>query len=1018
MQHIPPNGWESNHPCVPIIKSRQTLPTLPLCNFLLWVLLGVLTFPCCVHCLIFKVGILGPWNCDPVYYRALPTSAARLAVSRINGDPGLDLGLTMDFIVLQEPCETSKALTAYIYYDTSANAFVGPTNPGYCVAASLLAKNWDKALFSFSCISYGLERTTGYPTFARTVPFPVDVLFTVFKHFRWASSAVVSSNEDIWIDTAGRVAAGLRSKGLPVGLVTAMGLNDTEVESTLRKIQNAGEIRVIIMCMHSILVGGEYQATFLTKAHKMGMTSGKYVFVPYDTLHYSVPYSNVSHLALQNNSLLRKAYDAVLTITVASELLSFNEAFTAAKRSQEVTLPVEADVYYTLQVNPLFGTIYNSIYLLARSIHNARKAGMLLSGSNLAYFSKNTSFNGFNQKVLVDTSGEVKTNYVILDSDSRSSQLYQAYIVDLKAGELRFAGRSIHFPGGSPPTADSGCWFDENEQLLSLNGPNRILLTLEDLTFINPQLSKKASGNQSVLIEGGVITCFFCLLQMKDLRNENVNPFLGFFLDCFMFAVVTEHCSRGSLQDLLRNEDVKLDWMFKSSLLLDLIKGMKYLHHREFPHGRLKSRNCVVDGRFVLKITDYGFNELLESQKASFEEPPPEELFWTAPEFLRDLTNFHKGTYKGDVYSFSIILQEVVVRGPPYCMLDLPPEEIIRKVKKPPPMCRPTVAPDQAPLECIQLMKQCWSEQPDRRPTFDEIFDRFKIINKGKKTNIIDSMLRMLEQYSSNLEDLIRERTEELEVEKQRTEKLLSEMLPPSVAEALKTGVSVEPEYFDQVTIYFSDIVGFTTISSLSDPIEVVDLLNDLYTLFDAVLSNHDVYKVETIGDAYMVASGLPKRNGNKHAAEVANMSLNILSSVGSFHMRHMPDVPVRIRIGIHSGPCVAGVVGLTMPRYCLFGDTVNTASRMESTGLPYRIHVNCSTVKILRSLNDGYKIEVRGKTELKGKGIEETYWLVGKTNFAKPLPKPPEIRPGEDNHGLKPEEIAAYRRKKAEKKA
>ncbi|XP_014866140.1 PREDICTED: retinal guanylyl cyclase 2-like isoform X2 [Poecilia mexicana] len=1097
MQHIPPNGWDSNHPCVPIIKSRQTLPTLPLCNFLLWVLLGVLTFPCCVHCLIFKVGILGPWNCDPVYYRALPTAAARLAVSRINGDPGLDLGLTMDFIVLQEPCETSKALTAYIYYDSSANAFVGPTNPGYCVAASLLAKNWDKALFSFSCITYELERMSGYPTFARTVPFPVDVLFTVFKHFRWASSAVVSSNEDIWLDTAGRVASGLRRKGLPVGLVTAMGLNDTEVESTLRKIQNAGEIRVIIMCMHSILVGGEYQATFLTIAHKMGMTSGNYVFVPYDTLHYSVPYSNVSHLALQNNSLLRKAYDSVLTITVASELLSFNEAFTAAKRSQEMTLPVEAE-----QVNPLFGTIYNSIYLLARSIHNARKAGMLLSGSNLAYFSKNTSFNGFNQKVLVDTSGEVKTNYVILDSDSRSSQLYQAYIVDLKAGELRFAGRSIHFPGGSPPTADSRCWFDENvictggvevsyiiivlavilslavgglfitiyirrrlQQIQLIKGPNRILLTLEDLTFINPQLSKKkitledlsesrsaldeksadpshsVNSMQTATHENSNVAVYEgdwvwlkkfeegqfkemkqsttkIFTKMKDLRNENVNPFLGFFLDCFMFAVVTEHCSRGSLQDLLRNEDVKLDWMFKSSLLLDLIKGMKYLHHREFPHGRLKSRNCVVDGRFVLKITDYGFNELLESQKASFEEPPPEELFWTAPEFLRDHTNFRKGTYKGDIYSFSIILQEVVVRGPPYCMLDLPPEEIIRKVKKPPPMCRPTVAPDQAPLECIQLMKQCWSEQPDRRPTFDEIFDRFKIINKGKKTNIIDSMLRMLEQYSSNLEDLIRERTEELEVEKQRTEKLLSEMLPPSVAEALKTGASVEPEYFDQVTIYFSDIVGFTTISSLSDPIEVVDLLNDLYTLFDAVLSNHDVYKVETIGDAYMVASGLPKRNGNKHAAEIANMSLNILSSVGSFHMRHMPDVPVRIRIGIHSGPCVAGVVGLTMPRYCLFGDTVNTASRMESTGLPYRIHVNCSTVNILRSLNEGYKIEVRGKTELKGKGIEETYWLVGKTNFAKPLPKPPEIRPGEDNHGLKPEEIAAYRRKKAEKKA
>uniref|UniRef100_A0A3B4ZB35 Guanylate cyclase n=1 Tax=Stegastes partitus TaxID=144197 RepID=A0A3B4ZB35_9TELE len=1083
MQHFPPNFrgalWESNHPCAPIIKSRPTLPSLPFYNLLLWVFLGVLTFPCCVRCLIFKVGVLGPWNCDPVYFRALPATAARLAVSRINGDLSLDLGLKMDFIILQEPCETSKALTAYIYYENLADAFVGPTNPGYCIAASLLAKTWDKALFSYGCVTYELDRVAAYPTFSTTVPFPTDVLFTVLKHFRWASVVVVSSNEDIWMDTAGRVATALRSKGLPVGLVTSIGMNETEVENTLRRIQDAGDVKVIIMCMHSLLVGGEQQGAFLLKAQAMGLTSGKYVFVPYDTLHYSLPYTNISYFTLQNDSRLKEAYDAVLTITVASEPLSFNEAFVAAKRREEVTLP--------LQVNPLFGTIYNSIYLLAKSIHNARRAGMQLSGSNLAYFTKNTTFTGFNQKVKVDTGGEVKTNYVILDSDNRGSQLYQTYLVDLTSGKLRFAGRSINFPGGSPPPSDSSCWFDKTaictggtivlavilalavggiaislyirrrlQQIQLVKGPNRILLNLEDLTFINPQLSKKkitledlsesksaleeksADRSHSVnsmqtathettnvaVYEGDWVwlkkfeeghfkevkqSTTKIFTKMKDLRNENVNPFLGFFLDCSMFAVVTEHCSRGSLEDLLRNEDVKLDWMFKSSLVLDLIKGMKYLHHRDFPHGRLKSRNCVVDGRFVLKITDYGFNELLESQKAPLEEPLPEDLFWTAPEFLRDLAISRKGTYKGDVYSFSIILQEVVVRGPPYCMLGLPPEEIIRKVKKPPPMCRPTVAPDQAPLECIQLMKQCWSELPDRRKNFLALF--FSQINQFKDFHIFNLIL-MLEQYSSNLEDLIRERTEELEVEKQRTEKLLSEMLPPSVAEALKTGATVEPEYFDQVTIYFSDIVGFTTISSLSDPIEVVDLLNDLYTLFDAVLSNHDVYKVETIGDAYMVASGLPKRNGNKHAAEIANMSLNILSSVGTFHMRHMPDVPVRIRIGIHSGPCVAGVVGLTMPRYCLFGDTVNTASRMESTGLPYRIHVNMSTVKILHSLNEGYKIDVRGKTELKGKGIEETYWLVGKTNFTKPLPKPPEIRPGDNWQEMVTEEIKTLFRK------
>ncbi|CAL8360912.1 unnamed protein product [Merluccius merluccius] len=1084
--------WESNHLCTPIVKSRHN--PLPFYNFLIWILLGVLTFPCCVRCLIFKVGVLGPWNCDPLYSRALPSVAAKLAVERINEDFSLDLGLKMDFVVLQEPCETSKALTTFVYYEKMADAFIGPTNTGYCTAATLLATNWDKAIFSYGCVNYELDKDTTYPTFARTLPSPFRVLFMVLKYFRWANIGIVSSNEDIWVEAARKLANALRRQGLPVGIVTSMGTNETEVERTMQRIQETIDLKVIIMCMHSALVGGEQQATFLLKAHELGLTQGQYVFVPYDALLYSLPYSNTSYDTLNNSSELRKAYDAVLTITVESEVMSFYQALNMAKLSEELPATLEPQ-----QVNPLFGTIYNSIYLLAKSINNIRRAGIRLSASNLAYFTRNSTFNGFNQKIRVNAQGKGTTNYVILDTDGVGSQLYPTYLVDPASKKVRFAGRSINFPGGSPPASDSSCWFDKSvtctggveliyvmvifiviailaiggialslfirrriQQIQLFKGPNRILLTLEDLTFINPQLSKRkitledlsesksaiedksmksAERSHSVnsiqttthettnvaVYEGDWVwlkkfedghfkevkqSTTKIFTKMKDLRNENVNPFLGFFCDCSMFAVVTEHCSRGSLQDLLRNEDVKLDWMFKSSLLLDLIKGMKYLHHKDFPHGRLKSRNCVVDGRFVLKITDYGFNELLESQKSPKEEHTPEELFWTAPEFLRDPESSRRGTYKGDVYSFAIILQEVVVRGPPYCMLDLPPEEIIRKVKKPPPMCRPTVAPDQAPLECIQLMKQCWSELPDRRPAFDEIFSQFKIINKGKKTNIIDSMLRMLEQYSSNLEDLIRERTEELEVEKQRTEKLLSEMLPPSVAEALKTGTTVEPEYFDQVTIYFSDIVGFTTISSLSDPIEVVDLLNDLYTLFDAVLCNHDVYKVETIGDAYMVSSGLPKRNGNKHAAEIANMSLNILSSVGSFKMRHMPDVPVRIRIGIHSGSCVAGVVGLTMPRYCLFGDTVNTASRMESTGLPYRIHVNISTVKILNSLNEGYKIDVRGKTELKGKGIEETYWLVGKANFAKPLPKPPDINPGDNWQLMVTEEIKTIFRK------
>jgi guanylate cyclase 2F len=186
-----------------------------------------------------------------------------------------------------------------------------------------------------------------------------------------------------------------------------------------------------------------------------------------------------------------------------------------------------------------------------------------------------------------------------------------------------------------------------------------------------------------------------------------------------------------------------------------------------------------------------------------------------------------------------------------------------------------------------------------------------------------------------------------------------------TVAESLMSGGTVLPESFDMVTIYFSDIVGFTTISAYSSPFEVVQLLNDLYTMFDDICDDFDVYKVETIGDAYMVVSGLPIRNGNKHAGEIATMALNLLHHCGKFKIRHLPGIPLRLRIGLHSGACVSGVVGSKMPRYCLFGDTVNTASRMESTSQAYRIHVSQSCATILDEIG-GYQLELRGETELK----------------------------------------------------
>ncbi|XP_071803655.1 atrial natriuretic peptide receptor 1-like [Asterias amurensis] len=127
-----------------------------------------------------------------------------------------------------------------------------------------------------------------------------------------------------------------------------------------------------------------------------------------------------------------------------------------------------------------------------------------------------------------------------------------------------------------------------------------------------------------------------------------------------------------------------------------------------------------------------------------------------------------------------------------------------------------------------------------------------------------------------------------------------------------------------------------------------------------------------------MVVSGLPIRNGNAHAREIGNMALALLDAVGTFKVRHRPEWNLRLRAGVHSGACVAGVVGLKMPRYCLFGDTVNTASRMESNGEALKIHISSSTAKILEEFNE-FQILERGEIEMKGKGKQRTFWLVGR---------------------------------------
>ncbi|CAG5136593.1 unnamed protein product, partial [Candidula unifasciata] len=222
-----------------------------------------------------------------------------------------------------------------------------------------------------------------------------------------------------------------------------------------------------------------------------------------------------------------------------------------------------------------------------------------------------------------------------------------------------------------------------------------------------------------------------------------------------------------------------------------------------------------------------------------------------------------------------------------------------------------------------------------------------------------------------------------LALEKQRTEKLLYQMLPEKVANQLRNGEEVEAEKFDQVTVLFSDIVNFTEIAAACSPLDVVSMLNGLYHRFDLKSNEHGVYKVETIGDAYMVVSGVPDIT-DKHAQLVANFAMDMINQA-AYVLSPDTGQPLQIRVGTHSGPVVAGVVGVKMPRYCLFGDTVNTASRMESHAVPGRIHISTETFELIRG--HGYICRDRGEVNVKGKGVMRTYFLIGREDKMMPEP-------------------------------
>jgi adenylate cyclase len=263
-------------------------------------------------------------------------------------------------------------------------------------------------------------------------------------------------------------------------------------------------------------------------------------------------------------------------------------------------------------------------------------------------------------------------------------------------------------------------------------------------------------------------------------------------------------------------------------------------------------------------------------------------------------------------------------------------------------------------VECIQVGAEDYLPKP-----FNSVLLRARVFSSLEKKRLRDiDQERIIE---------LQKEKELLSLEQMKTDKLMLNILPKPIADRLKRGESNIAGNYPEVTVLFSDLVGFTKMSSQKSAGDLVKLLNDLFSRFDQRAESLGLEKIKTIGDAYMAVGGLPIPRSD-HADICAEMALGMFDDLVEFNKQY--DAELAMRIGLNTGPVVAGVIGFTKFSYDLWGNTVNTASRMESTSISGRIQMSTSTRD---HLSPSFIIEERELMECKGLGLIMTYFLNGK---------------------------------------
>ena len=852
---------------------------------------------------VVKIAVILPGGGTERYALPYTKTAILLAIDYVRSDPELLPGYEIKYNISDSHYSDTVApiLAIDMFMKKEAHVFIGP---GYDYSLAPVVRYmsfWNIPVVTGGGFAGPLDVKTEFAQLTRTGGSHTKLARFVndmFKRLNWNTTGLMMYEDDSYQSKNCRfiMEALVKGRRHVNSSIWHKTFRDASTPAVMRELVKdmANNARIILICAPSDVV-----RSFVITAAELEMAGGDFAFINVDLFdtgyQQGQPWYREDDTSYRNQ-LAKKGYEALMTtsfrVPKSERYLKLMEDIVQQSKRDHVN-GTSMDI--NNKDNNFIGSFYDAIILYASALTETLAANYSIwDGKEVTKRMWNRTFHGIMGNVSMDANGDRDTDYSLLDYNRETDRFE---VVGHYDGSSRsyVPLQQIRWPGDSigPPPDMPKCGFDGGlcppfpvppyaiaiivvvsvsiiilvaiviRERISRRNMIDWTIDFEEIAFAMEKNTGKTiktgyyRGSLVAIRKIAVVKNLSKQLLMevrnrKNMTNDHIVRFVGACISMPNQCIITEFCQKGSLFDILKRNDISLDSDFRYSLILDIVRGMTYLHNSDVhSHGNLTSSNCVVDSRFVLKITDFGLHILRGPLTVSENDSFYWNKQWVAPELLRMRENEWpmKGTQKGDIYSFAIICQEIIYRNGVFWIEGLQhnPRETYNRVRQGHiPHYRPTVAANEfCSDDLVPIIEKCWSEDPTNRPEFSKLKMLItKATRRDNETNILEILLCRMEDYANNLELLVDEKTANYLEQKQKVETLLYRMLPKSVAHQLMVNGEVAAERFDNVTIYFSDICNFTRMVGESEPMQVIALLSDLYNLFDSIAEKFDVYKV------------------------------------------------------------------------------------------------------------------------------------------------------------------------------